>query len=150
VFFCNWSPYKSFMDLQASDVPFTRDVAPVKVMCAGRLDPAMILFAFEQGAAGVLVTGCPTNACRYGPGPVQAEKASEIIRGLMHTVGLETERFSVLHSGYDDPDGLKAAMEAFCGQVERLGPTPFVKSRGDFTKRPASRRSASRRSASRE
>jgi coenzyme F420-reducing hydrogenase delta subunit len=124
-FLCNWAPYRCFMDLCKSGRSLPHPIFPVKVMCSGRVDPAMILLAFEKGAEGVMVLGCQDKECRYGPGPAQAEKAAVTITQLMHTLGLEAERFAVFHYGHDDKDKLIKDMEAFIQGLDTLGKSPF-------------------------
>ena len=72
-----------------------------------------------------MVLGCQDKECRYGPGPAQAEKAAVTITQLMHTLGLEAERFAVFHYGHDDKDKLIKDMEAFIQGLDTLGKSPF-------------------------
>jgi coenzyme F420-reducing hydrogenase delta subunit len=124
-FLCNWAPYRCFMDLCKSGRSLPHPIYPIKVMCSGRVDPAMVLFAFERGAEGVMVLGCKDKECRYGPGPTQSEKTAGTIRRLMHALGLETERFAVLQYADDDKEKLVEDMEAFIQTIAALGKSPF-------------------------
>jgi F420-non-reducing hydrogenase iron-sulfur subunit len=85
----------------------------------------MILSAFEKGAEGVMVLGCEDKACRYGPGPAQAEKTARTIEALIHTLGLEPERFALLQYTNEDQEKLAEDVEAFFQCLDSLGKSPF-------------------------
>jgi coenzyme F420-reducing hydrogenase delta subunit len=114
------------MDLCQSGSAPPSKIYPVKVMCAGRVDPAMVLFAFEMGAEGVMILECKDGECRYGPGPAQAEKTAGCIRRLMHVVGLESGRFIALNFSFNEKERLFEEMNAFAESVSELGITPFA------------------------
>ena len=125
-FFCNWAPFRCYMDLCQSDTALPHAIYPIKVMCAGRVDPAMVLFAFERGAEGVMVIGCKEKECRYGPGPAQAEKMATSIRGLVHVVGLEPNRFSTLTFSFNEKNRLFEEMNGFVEKISKLEASPFA------------------------
>ena len=100
---------------------------PVRVMCAGRVDPAMVLCAFERGAEGVLVLACPEKGCRYGPGPLQARRTEGRIKGLLHILGLDPGRFTVLTCVPQEPERLRAEMASFARKVSRLDRSPLAR-----------------------
>ncbi len=124
-FFCNWAPYRCYMDLCKSGHSFPYPIYPVKVMCTGRIDPAMVLFAFERGAEGVLIMGCKDKECRYGPGPGQVEKMAGPVQGLIHILGLEPERFSTLQYSFDEQNRLFEEMESFAKKIYKLEKSPL-------------------------
>ena len=125
-FFCNWAPYRCYMDLCKSGSALYHPVYPIKVMCAGRVDPAMILFAFEKGAEGVMVLGCKDKECRWGPGPGQTAKIAGPVHGLMHILGLEAERFSTFEYSFDENHRLFGEMNLFAKTVSKLAKSPFA------------------------
>ena len=94
-------------------------------MCAGRVDPAMILYAIEKGAAGILLIGCKDRECRYGPGPGQGIKMVEKMKGMMHVFGLEPERIAILHYAFHEVNRFHEDMHAFAEQISTLGRSPL-------------------------
>jgi heterodisulfide reductase subunit A len=114
------------MDLCKSGLPFAQPVFPVRLICSGRIETAMILHAFEKGAEGILLLGCKADGCRYGPGPPQAKKVSESVRGIMHVLGLEPERFKVARYAHDDSRRLGEDLDHFCRELARLPRSPFA------------------------
>ncbi len=109
------------MDLGKSKISLPHSIYPIKVSCAGRVDPALLLFAFERGAEGVMVIGCGDKDCRYGPGPDQVDKAAERLRGLMHILGLEPERFSAIEFASHEKERLLEELNSFAKKISSLG-----------------------------
>ena len=124
-FFCNWAPYRCLLDLGKSGRSFPYPVHPIKVICAGRVDPSIILYAFEKGVEGVMVMGCKDKECRYGPGPQQTKNMAARMRGLMGVLGLEPERFTAMNYTPNDTEKLLADVNAFVGRIMQLDRSPL-------------------------
>ncbi len=56
-FMCNWCAYAAADLAGTARKKYPPNVRIVRVMCSGRVEPALILKAFELGADGVLVCG---------------------------------------------------------------------------------------------
>lgn len=125
-FFCNWAPYRCYMDMGNSGRSPIHSIYPIKVRCAGRVDPSMLLYAFEKGAEGVMVIGCKDKDCQYGPGPGQMHKMEQRIRAMMHILGLEPERFSTSTYGSHESERLLEEMNAFVTGIAKLGRSPLA------------------------
>ena len=100
VFTCNWNPYSGMETAGLERLAYSARVYPIRVMCLGRLRPANILKAFERGAYGVLLLGCPQDECRYEFGSRRADDAFAVARDLVRTMGyadqqLKLDRLSV-------------------------------------------------------
>ncbi len=92
VFTCNWSAYSALELAGHSKLSYPASVLPIKLMCLGRLHPGLVLKAFELGAGGVLLLGCPPNECHYGFGNIRAEELFAQTRALAHLLGFGEER----------------------------------------------------------
>jgi coenzyme F420-reducing hydrogenase delta subunit len=64
-------------------------------MCLGRLGPGIILKAFEHGAAGVLLLGCPPGECHYDFGNRRAEEMFAVTSDLIHLLGYSKKRLQM-------------------------------------------------------
>ncbi len=126
-FFCNWAPYRCLLDLGKSGRSLPYPIHPIRVMCAGRMDPSILLYAFEKGVEGVLVMGCKDKECRYGPGPQQTKKMEARMRGLMGVLGLEPERFSAMNYAPRETDRLFADMRSFLNSISQLDRSPLAR-----------------------
>lgn len=125
-FICNWAPYRCFMDASGKAPFMLRRIYPVKVPCAGRIDPAMILSAFERGADGVLIAGCREPSCRFGPGYPSSRKTWETTARLMKTLGIETERFRALYFESHETDRFLSEMEDLVRTISGLKASPWA------------------------
>jgi F420-non-reducing hydrogenase iron-sulfur subunit len=92
VFTCNWNAYSGLEAAGYDRLSLPAGVRPVKVMCLGRLHPGLVLKAFELGADGVLMLGCPPGECRYEFGNSRAEELFEETRALARLLGIGEER----------------------------------------------------------
>ena len=87
VFTCNWNPYSGMETAGVEGLSYSARVYPMRVMCLGRLRPGIILKAFERGAHGVLLLGCPPDECHYEFGDRRAEETFAVSRDLVRTMG---------------------------------------------------------------
>ena len=63
---CNWCSYAGADMAGTTRLEYPANVRMVRFPCTGRMSPLMILRAFEQGADGVLVSGCHPGDCQLG------------------------------------------------------------------------------------
>jgi coenzyme F420-reducing hydrogenase delta subunit/ferredoxin len=64
----------------------------VRFLCTGSMDPLFIVKAFENGADGVLVSGCHPGDCHYVQGNLFARRRLSVFRALMDFLGLDNRR----------------------------------------------------------
>jgi coenzyme F420-reducing hydrogenase delta subunit len=95
VFTCNWNAYRALESAGLQHRTYSAAILPLKVMCLGRLNPGIILKAFEQGAAGVLLLGCPQGECHYEFGDRRAEEMFAVARKLVQLLGYSDKRFQM-------------------------------------------------------
>ena len=68
VFCCNWCSYAGADLASTSRLKIKPQFRIIRTMCSGRVDPALILYAFNKGADGVMVAGCHPGDCHYNSG----------------------------------------------------------------------------------
>lgn len=95
VYTCNWDAYSGLETAGLQGLSYPANVHPIRVMCLGRLHPGLILKAFELGAAGVLILGCPPGECHYGFGNKRAEELFEETVALARLLGIEENRLKL-------------------------------------------------------
>ena len=118
IFACNWGAYAGAESAGQEHLAYPPHVRLVRLICLGRLHPGLILRAFELGAAGVLVLGCPPHECHYGVGSDQIEEVFEQARGLAHLLGLDEERLQLDWVSPGDGAAFAQKVETFVRQVE--------------------------------
>jgi len=89
---CNWCSYAGADMAGTTRLEYPANVRMVRFPCTGRMSPLMILRAFEQGADGVLVSGCHPGDCHYVQGNLVARRRFTIFRSLMDFLGVDLRR----------------------------------------------------------
>jgi coenzyme F420-reducing hydrogenase delta subunit len=92
VFTCNWNAYSGMERAGDSRLPYPATVRPIRVGCLGELSVGAILKAFEKGAEGVLLLGCPPGECHYGFGSRGAEDIFADAKSLVRLLGCRDEQ----------------------------------------------------------
>jgi coenzyme F420-reducing hydrogenase delta subunit len=92
LFTCNWNAYSGLETAGIERLSYSPAVHPLKVMCLGQLSPGIILKAFEKGADGVLLLGCPPGECHFEFGNRRAEEVFEEALGLVTLLGYREEQ----------------------------------------------------------
>ena len=95
VFTCNWNAYSGLETAGVQRLSYSPVINPLKVMCLGQLSPGIILKAFEKGADGVLLLGCPPGECHFEFGNRRAEEVFEEAKGLVELLGYRDEQLKL-------------------------------------------------------
>ena len=85
-----WEAYQTAVKLNHASLPL--GFTPIKVPCAGKVDPDYLLKAFTSGADGVLVFSCPQDNCKSTHGNLCAEWGVEQVQGLLAEAGIDPGR----------------------------------------------------------
>jgi len=89
---CNWCTYAGADMAGTARRSYPPSVRIVRFLCTGRLDPLFLVKAFEQGADGVLVSGCHPGDCHYVQGNLLARRRFTVFTALMDFLGLDRRR----------------------------------------------------------
>ena len=92
LFTCNWNAYSGLETAGVERLSYSPAIYPIKVMCLGQLSAGIILKAFEKGADGVLLLGCPSGKCHFEFGNRRAEETFEEAKGLVALLGYREEQ----------------------------------------------------------
>lgn len=121
-FVCNWCTYTGADLAGTSRTQYDANVRIIKLPCTGRISPLFIIKALEQGADGVLVSGCHPGDCHYTAGNYHARRKFTILLDLLQFMGIERER--VQFSWVSAAEGKKWAevVNEVTAAVRALGP----------------------------
>jgi F420-non-reducing hydrogenase iron-sulfur subunit len=94
----------------------------IPIICTGKIDTTYMMEAFEKGADGVLILGCPEGDCHYQDGNYEAKKRVFILRRMLESMGIEGERVRIVLSS--DPEGHRIAqlVQEMKADLAKLGP----------------------------
>jgi Fe-S oxidoreductase/coenzyme F420-reducing hydrogenase delta subunit len=119
VYTCNWNPYSGLEKAGFEHLAYPASVYPLKVSCLGRLHPGLVLKAFELGADGVLLLGCPPDECHYEFGNKRAQELFAETAALAHLLGIEPERLGLDWVEAGDGQGFVEKVSRFTEGVNR-------------------------------
>jgi coenzyme F420-reducing hydrogenase delta subunit len=91
-FVCNWCTYAGADLAGTSRLQYAPNVRIIKLPCTGRIDPVLVLKAFQGGADAVLVSGCHPGDCHYTSGNYHARRRWAIFRELLGFAGIGEHR----------------------------------------------------------
>jgi len=122
VFTCNWCSYAGADLAGISRRSYPASALVLRVPCSGRVDPGMILKAFEHGADGVLVTGCHPGDCHYRTGNEHAVHRVEMARTLVEQLGIGKERLQIEWISSSEGERFASVVAKFTQDVAAKGP----------------------------
>ena len=113
VFTCNWNAYSGLETAGAEHLTYPPSVHPLKVMCLGQISPGIILKAFEKGADGILLLGCPPGECHFEFGNRRAEEIFSEVKGLAALLGYRDEQCKLDWVSAGDGEGFVEKVQNF-------------------------------------
>jgi coenzyme F420-reducing hydrogenase delta subunit len=118
VFYCvNAFEKGVFSPNDAENADFVHNL---KLACSAMIKDVYILKAFECGADGAIVIGCPAGKCKRVDGNIRAGKRVAWVQKLLDEIGLGGKR--LVYAGSDQAD---AAISQLLKEVATLGPNPI-------------------------
>jgi coenzyme F420-reducing hydrogenase delta subunit/NAD-dependent dihydropyrimidine dehydrogenase PreA subunit len=118
VFACEWSGFAAAELAGAHQLRYPADVRLIRLGCSGRLQPGLILKAFELGAAGVLVLGCGPRLCHYEQSNERLAAACGQVEALNALLGLPANRLKLAWTPPDNGLAFAELVTGFAKEVE--------------------------------
>ena len=120
-FCCNWCSYAG-ADLSGTNrLQYPANVKIIRIPCSCRLNPTFILRAFQRGADGVILCGCPPGDCPSPTGQYSARRRMTLLFSLLDYLGIERERTRVEWVSAAEGAKFAATMQEFTETVRALG-----------------------------
>lgn len=120
-FLCKWCSSAGSDLAGVSRLKYPPNVVPITVMCSGSVSPLYIFSAFNQGADGVLVSGCHPGDCHYIKGNYFARRRIALVKKLLEHIGLEPQRFQMSWVSAAEGQKYTQIIEDFVNQIKPLG-----------------------------
>ena len=121
-FVCNWCTYAGADLTGTSRIKYASNVRMIRLTCTGRIDFMLLLKAFENGADGIIVSGCHPNDCHYTAGNFHARRRWIIFRSILDYLGIDIRR--VHFAWVSAAEGAKWAelVNSVTDEIKKLGP----------------------------
>lgn len=121
-FLCNWCAYAGADLAGVSRYQYPPNMRVIRVMCSGRVDPLLVLKAFEQGIDGVAVLGCHPGDCHYQTGNYEAENKMKMTIQVLEKIGIEPERLYLDWVSAAEGKRFSEVISDFTERIRKIGP----------------------------
>jgi len=120
VFCCNWSLFPGLQNSKSTTLIKT-SYGVIVTMCAGRVNPELVIHAFKEGAWGVMVSGCPPEECDHD-GNYKARRRILLLKNVLNQINIEPKRLRMGWFSRGESKKLKQAIDDFVEDLEKMGP----------------------------
>jgi len=96
-----------------------------RLACSGKIQVSNILKAFEDGADGVCVVGCPVNECHNLMGSQRAAHRVVAVRKALAELGVEEDRLEMFHLPRGFHPEFIEAVRQLDERARSMGLSPF-------------------------
>jgi coenzyme F420-reducing hydrogenase delta subunit/formate hydrogenlyase subunit 6/NADH:ubiquinone oxidoreductase subunit I len=120
VFVCNWSMFPG-MQLSESPTLIKTSYGIIVNMCSGRLAPELVLNAFQEGAWGVMVAGCPPEECDHD-GNYKTRRRLVLLKNVLKELNIDPNRIKLEWFSTGESAKLKQEISGFLKELDKLGP----------------------------
>ncbi len=121
-FLCNWCSYAGADLAGVSRIQYPHNIRIIRVPCSGRINPVFLLRALQDGADGVLVSGCHPGDCHYISGNLVARRKFALFKELLQYAGIEPERVQFTWVSASEGGRFAAIVEKVVEEVRKIGP----------------------------
>jgi coenzyme F420-reducing hydrogenase delta subunit len=119
---CNWCTYAGADLAGISRIQYPPNVRIIRVPCTGRINPFYIVKALQEGADGVLVSGCHPGECHYLSGNLVARRKFAALKSFLTYIGVEGNRTIFTWVSASEGDRFAQVIRGVTAKVKALGP----------------------------
>ncbi len=121
-FLCNWCSYAGADLAGVSRLQYGTNVRVIRVPCSARINPQFIIKALQNGADGVVVSGCHPGDCHYISGNLVARRKFSLVKKFMEYIGIEPERVQFSWVSASEGGRFADLMNTVIEGVRKVGP----------------------------
>ena len=121
-FLCNWCSYAGADLAGVGRIQYPPNTRTIRVPCSGRVNPLFILRALQNGADGVLVSGCHPGDCHYLSGNYSARRKFAVFSRFLEYVGIEKGRVHFSWVSAAEAGRFAEVISEVTEEVKKLGP----------------------------
>lgn len=121
-FLCNWCSYAGADLAGVSRFQYPPNVRVIRVPCSGRISPYLILRCLQNGADGVIVSGCHPGDCHYLSGNYIARRKFALLNNLLEYLGIEKGRVQFAWVSASEGNRFAELITQVTKTVKELGP----------------------------
>ena len=121
-FCCNWCSYAGADLAGVSRFQYPPNIRVIRVMCSGRVDPSFVLKSLNNGADGVIVTGCHIGDCHYISGNEYTKDRFERLYGIViNQLGIDPRCVRLEWISASEGKRFAEVITGFTKDIKKLG-----------------------------
>ncbi len=128
-FSCKWCSAAAADLAGTSRMQMVPDFTIIPTLCSSRIDPSLILEAFEKGAWGVLVAGCHPGDCHYQTGNYKTRRRVLLLKKVLRGFGIAPDRLRLEWISASEGAKFARVINGFVEQIGQMGPLPLGEAR---------------------
>ena len=122
-FCCNWCSYAGADLAGVSRFQYPPNIRVIRVMCSGRVDPSFVLKSLNNGADGVIVTGCHIGDCHYISGnEYTKDRFERLFSIIINQLGVNEKRVRLEWISASEGKRFAEVITEFTNTIKKLGP----------------------------
>lgn len=115
---CEWSAYAAAEAAGHRKIAYPENAQLLRMNCSARFDPFHILWAFLNGADGVLLGACHPGECHYGMGNLYARERVEVLHQELAQHHIDPRRLRLEFFNVQDGEKIAEVLKDFEKQLE--------------------------------
>jgi F420-non-reducing hydrogenase iron-sulfur subunit len=119
-FLCNWCSYAGADLAGVSRFQYPANIRIIRVPCSGRINPLYVVKALQEGADGVLVSGCHPGDCHYISGNLVARRKFALLKNFLAFLGIDPERVQFSWVSASEGNLFASLIRKIVGAVKNL------------------------------
>jgi coenzyme F420-reducing hydrogenase delta subunit len=124
-FMCIYCADMSADTAGALHIQYPANVKLVKMPCTGKTDIQYVLDAFEHGADGVYLVGCPVGNCHHVRGNERAKRRIDRAKKLLDEIGVNGQRLEMYFVSGGMGETFARVAREMTERIRTLGPSPL-------------------------
>jgi len=122
-FCCNWCSYAGADLAGVSRFQYPPNIRVIRVMCSGRVDPSFVLKSLNNGADGVIITGCHIGDCHYISGnEYTKDRFERLFNIIINQLGVNEKRVRLEWISASEGKRFAEVITEFTNTIKKLGP----------------------------
>ena len=127
MFYCIYCGYMAADTAGVLSIQYPANIKYMRLPCTGKIDVRYLLEAFEQGADGVYLVGCPIGNCHHVRGNERGLARVEQAKAILDEIGLGGERLDMFFMSGSQGQAFALAAQEMTERIQALGPNPLKK-----------------------
>lgn len=123
-FVCNWQSKDKKKPVDISSKTYSTDVKFLRVMCASRIDRAMLLKCVQEKVDGIFIGICNAENCHYRGGIELAQTRFQNTIDFLDSLGYDRARIFLYEDDGNPVNSLPKELEQFTQKIKQLGLFP--------------------------